>query len=63
MLANGQVIMTTTSNMKEKNNNDQWHMTRAYSHYYRSKSLYNLKLILNKEFRAMVLKNDWLTEA
>jgi glycosyltransferase involved in cell wall biosynthesis len=44
-------------------NKDQWHMTRAYSYYYRSKSFYQLRLAFDKEFRAMVMKNDWLKEA
>jgi hypothetical protein len=49
--------------LEKWNGIDQWHMTRAYSYYYRSKSVYQMRLAFDREFRAMVVKNDWLQEA
>ncbi|HLO81803.1 MAG TPA: glycosyltransferase family 2 protein [Chitinophagaceae bacterium] len=48
--------------LQKINGKDSWHMTRAYASYYGSRSRYALRLIYDRAFRDMVLKNDWLNE-
>ena len=41
-------------------NNDKWHIHRAYLEYYKSRMAYNKKLMTDSKWVEMVLMNDWI---
>jgi len=48
--------------IKRPLNRRSWHLNRAYIDYYRSRVIYDARLLTDENWRKMVMKYDWLNE-